>query len=428
MTPEIRSIVRRLLNLSATLFLVFGIVNLLTVIQFLDDSRLVDVLPYHITQTFSAVLLHLSILSGLLGGGLYLINVEQRNHTLNIRWLQYTVTAWIVFAIVSTILGVFGFIGADGGFMLVLPPFLEILRLLIVAAILMLLLPTIGSPVSLIWFAGMVVSLAGSLLGLLTSSNPLTMSVLAALAEGLVLNVGYLLTVIALSFWLMSRFSNLRHAWFNHRIYLAAGVLALAGTLISLSPLHALATSPLINMLGNLSIILIPGAFLLFAIFSYSALGERKINVMLTARWYILGLHLLLIGVGLLGALNATPIANAWTQGTQLTFLQQHITAIAYMVILLGMMNQAAAEMRRSQRITSVLPFWLFVTGVLIGALSLAAAGLVQVYLERVLTVGYLETQVYLAPLYVFWVLGMATLALAALVFVFEYTRRVSRI
>ncbi|MBC7869941.1 MAG: hypothetical protein H7Y09_03820, partial [Chitinophagaceae bacterium] len=75
-------------------------------------------------------------------------------------------------------------------------------------------------------------------------------------------------------------------------------------------------------------------------------------------------------------------------------------------------MNEASQTENRSNR--AQLPFWLISGGILVGGFGLAGAGLVQTYLERIVGVGYLETQTYIQPLYAVWTLGLAALLLGA--------------
>jgi nitric oxide reductase subunit B len=70
------------------------------------------------------------------------------------------------------------------------------------------------------------------------------------------------------------------------------------------------------------------------------------------------------------------------------------------------------------------MPFWLVAFGIVGGGLALGGAGAVQVYLERILSLGYLETQTLLIPLYVGWVLGGLALALGVLVYALGFWKR----
>jgi nitric oxide reductase subunit B len=213
------------------------------------------------------------------------------------------------------------------------------------------------------------------------------------------------LAAVALVFWLMHRFSSITPVWADMSLYTVAGLLALAGALVTLTTL-----SPDSPLLGGASAIVIALLYLIFASHSYRALSDRNATNTLAAHWTALGVLLLLLG-GVLGGLQA-PV-RLWTAGTRLSDLQPTLALLAVVAIILGVVNQAAAEMRGdNRRVTGLAPFWLVAFGVIGGGLALAGAGLVQVYLERILSIGYLDTQALLEPLHALWVGGQGLFAL----------------
>jgi nitric oxide reductase subunit B len=114
-----------------------------------------------------------------------------------------------------------------------------------------------------------------------------------------------------------------------------------------------------------------------------------------------------------------------FTTGTRLSDLQTTLMQFAVVALLLGVFNQAAAELRgQNRRITGLMPFWLVAFGVVGGGAGLAAAGVAQVYLERLLSVGYLETQTLLIPLYTLWFIGLILLAFGVLIYALGFWAR----
>jgi nitric oxide reductase large subunit len=178
-------------------------------------------------------------------------------------------------------------------------------------------------------------------------------------------------------------------------VYTVGGMLALAGALISLPPLYPLGAS---GALGAVAVYFAPLACLIFAAHSYRGLSDRNPTLTLAAHWYGLAVLLILLGVGVLGGLQAAPGISQWTLGTRLTDLQITLTSFAVVAVVLGVINQATAEIRgRNSRVTGLAPFWLVAFGVVGGGLALGGAGLVQVYLERISGSGYLETHLLYA-------------------------------
>jgi nitric oxide reductase subunit B len=234
----------------------------------------------------------------------------------------------------------------------------------------------------------------------------------------LTLNVGFALSTVALGFWLLHRFSNVTLAWSEPGLYIVAGVLSVAGVLVSAAPLYALDTADFARTAGSVGVVVVPPALMIFAAHSYRGLSDRNATHTLAAHWYALSLILFLLGIGVLGAIVSAPDVNRWTQGTRLTDLQRTLTSLAVVAMIFGVINQGVAEMRGvNWRITGLLPYWLIAIGILGGGLALAGAGIVQVYLERVLSVGYLDTQSHLEPLYAGWFAGVVIVGIGVVIY-----------
>jgi nitric oxide reductase subunit B len=108
------------------------------------------------------------------------------------------------------------------------------------------------------------------------------------------------------------------------------------------------------------------------------------------------------LGAGILGLAHTWPAVNRWTHGTLITPMHGHMAFFgAYVMILLAMISYALPHLtgrdeasRQTQ--AGLWAFWLQVGGMFGMTMAFAAAGLTQTYLERILGVGYLETQLKL--------------------------------
>ena len=103
------------------------------------------------------------------------------------------------------------------------------------------------------------------------------------------------------------------------------------------------------------------------------------------------------IGAGLWGFLHTLPQINYYTHGTQITASHGHLSFFgAYVMIVLAMMSYAVPNLRKvepSNQKAEILAFWIMVISMIFITLALTGAGIVQVYLQRVLGMPFMEVQ-----------------------------------
>src|SRR5690606_27415388 len=120
------------------------------------------------------------------------------------------------------------------------------------------------------------------------------------------------------------------------------------------------------------------------------------------------------IGGGLLGLSHTWPQVNRWTHGTHVTTMHGHMAFFgAYAMINLAIFSYALPRLtgreEEDQGQLGLWAFWLMVGGMFGMTMALAAAGISQTYLERILGYGYLETQKLIQVHYLMW-LGTAVI------------------
>lgn len=396
------------------LLILYALVNLIAAITFLPGDHTQNLLSLNRVSSGASALMQLSITAGLLGSGISALTTlsiagksalsGSRGGSLRLALRLFTLLSFLTVA--AATLDRFP------------SPFLAILRAGIIFLVIAALLPGVSprSAIPAAWLTGMTMASLVPLISLAPLSDPIANLALRILADGAALYLGDLLAALAIAYWLMRRFSNVSALWAGMSLYTVAGLLALAGALVTLPALYPLGWDA--SFLGDLSAFAVPLLALIIASHSYRALSDRNSTNTLAAHWTALFVLLLLLGVGILGGLQAAPGVRLYAAGTQLSALPAALARLAVVVVILGASNQISAELRgENRRVTGLAPFWLVTFGVLGGALALAGAGLVQVYLERVLSVGYLETQALIAPLYGAAVVAAALLALGIVVY-----------
>ena len=408
-----QKITLRFFGQTVLLLILYGIASVVAGIKFLaPEDGLLTVLPYQQAGALANVLLHLTVLTGLIGGGLYIGGQQNLNSAM----LRLAGLLWTLLIVLSVLAGIFGLLG--GRNLLELPTLLGVVEAVALVLVLAAAVPNLRRATVQLWALGLGLSLVGILIGLLPVGDYLQDRVLRSVAVGLQLYTGFPLMALALGYWLMHRFSDLTFAWLDHDIYIAAGLALLAGVALTFGSLQSTVEWTRTTGLGSIAVVVAPLLYLLIAARCYTALTRRNGSRTLSAHWFTLSLVLFFLAFGLLGAVQFAPAIQPYAIGTRLTDLHTALAQLAAVVMSLGVVNQAMAELRgQNWRITGLTPFWLVSAGALGGALALGAAGVVQVYLERLLMVGYLDTQNLLTPLYSGWVLGLLVFLLGAVLY-----------
>jgi len=107
-------------------------------------------------------------------------------------------------------------------------------------------------------------------------------------------------------------------------------------------------------------------------------------------------------GAGLLGLSHTWPAVNKWTHGTLITPMHGHAAFFgAYVMIVLAVITYAlphfaGREDNARESAVGYWAFWLQIGGMFGMTLAFATAGIAQVYLERIMGLGYLDTQLKL--------------------------------
>jgi nitric oxide reductase subunit B len=406
-----QKIIFRFFEQTVLLLILYVIASLVAGVKFLAaDDPLLTVLPYNQAGALANVLLNLTVLTGLIGGGLYLAE-QQRINSL---FLRLAGIVWTILLILAVLAGLFGLLA--GRNLLELPLVLNAVLAVGLLLVLLAVIPAIKAPMVQLWIVGLLLVLVSILIGALPPGDYLQDRSLRALALGLQINIAYPLMALTLGYWLMHRFSDLTPAWLEQDIYIAAGLVLLAGICLTFARVQAAADW--LTTVGNFATVLAPLLYLIVIARCYPALTQRNGTHTLAAHWFALSLLLFFLAFGLVAAVQLAPAVRPYTLGTRLTDLQSTLTLFAPVMMSLGVVNQAAAELRgQNWRITGLTPFWLVSVGILGGGLALAIAGVVQVYLERLLSVGYLDIQALIVPLYIGWVMGLIVLLLGIVLY-----------
>jgi nitric oxide reductase subunit B len=192
-------------------------------------------------------------------------------------------------------------------------------------------------------------------------------------------------------------------------LYVIVGLVFIAGILGTAHHYYWIGVPYYWLPIGGIFSALEPVALVGMAIYAYSAMRRSGLSHpnTLAVHWAVGSALFTMFGAGLLGLAHTWPAVNKWTHGTLITPMHGHAAFYgAYVMIVLAMITYALpslterraasdADTTRNTVGTQVgyWAYWLQLAGMFGMTISFATAGIAQVYLERILGVGFLETQ-----------------------------------
>ncbi len=363
----------QLLSLTVALLLLYGVGFLASAIDLLPDYPLSAMLESASVDSFSERLFQLTILSGLVGGGIMMAGAGMCGRiALRLRRL------WTALAIVSVFLAAFDL---D----------LALDLALALAALITLLASRRNADASVylrVWQIGLAL-IALSMIAAL----PLESRALEAMGA-FRLQVAFPISALSLMFWLMRRYSLVEDDWAVDGLRIVALLVFLGGSLISLGRLGL----PAVASLGATA--LIPLCYIILAGHSYRALSSRNENASLAPHWVAAATLFWLVGGGFFGALSIQPGISHVMRGTDLANAQDWLAGWVNLAIVLAFVNESASSLRGdNRRVTGFVPLWLTAFGVGLATITLACRGVVQIYLRDVAAVEEATQAALLLPL-----------------------------
>ena len=352
---------------------------LLAAVKFLPDDMLVNTLSYPQVAAFSHVMLELALLTGAIGAAVY-IAVEEESSLL-----IWTYRGWTLFLVVAFLAGALDLL--EGRHLLELPPVLDVALILLLVAFMLVVVQGDSDAMGqgkYVWLIGMSGIVFAYMVSLIPVSSILVDRVLRIVMVQGRFNVSYLLLGLTVIYWFPRQMN----------LYVIAGAVLLLGTLASYIPLIALEQSAISGwIVAGVSVV--GWIFVVRELTRYSHAPQA---------WLNLGIMVAVFSLGGLATVMSIPRIAAYTQGTLLTGLQLNLVASAVLLILLGFARHVVLEK------PAPLAFWLVAVGFIGSSAVLLIAASTQTIMERVLTIGFLDVQNALVPLYALWIVGLLVL------------------
>jgi len=231
--------------------------------------------------------------------------------------------------------------------------------------------------------------------------------------------------------YLLIRLSGADREVMDKWLYVIVGLVFMAGVLGTAHHYYWIGVPQYWLPIGGFFSALEPVALVGMAIYAYSAMRNSNLQHpnTLAIHWTVGSAVFTMFGAGLLGLAHTWPAVNQWTHGTLITPMHGHAAFFgAYAMIVEAAIVYTLPAFNGPRRNPAGGPigywaFWLQLAGMFGMTLSFATAGLGQVYLERILGLGFLETQLKIQVHFLMLLATGAVFATGAALFIWDFFR-----
>ncbi|MBX6365322.1 MAG: cbb3-type cytochrome c oxidase subunit I [Gemmatimonadetes bacterium] len=381
--------------------MVFG---LLAIVKYLGPDPIRAVLPFDVSKAIHTNLLIVWVLTGFMGAAYWLVPEESRTELYSPR-LAYWQLGLFTAAGVTAVVG-YLFRWTAGNKLLEQP---YPVKLAIVVVMLMFLY-NVGMT---IWRARRLTTTEGVLVAGLAGAAVLYLPALLEF-DNYTVSIFYRWWTVhlwvegvwemiqgGLLAYLLIRLSGADREVMEKWLYVIVGLTFISGILGTAHHYFWIGVPAYWLPIGGIFSALEPLAFLAMAVYAYAATrrsGLAHPNRM-AVHWTIGSVIYSAFGAGILGLAHTWPSVNRWTHGTMITAMHGHMAFFgAYVMIVLAVVTYAAPILfgrphEEHETAIGLWAFWLQIAGMFGMTMAFATAGISQTYLERIIGLGYLETQ-----------------------------------
>jgi nitric oxide reductase subunit B len=433
-SPTSRNIVYAYFSAAVLLFGLQIVFGFLTLAKYLGPDPLLGIAHFATTKAIHTNLLLVWVLTGFMGAAYYIVPEESRTEIYSPRLAYLQLGMWLAIGVTAIVLYLLGV--TTGRKFLEMPSPLK----WGVVAVMLVFLYNLGMTLKQ---GQRFTTTQGVLLGGLASAALLFLPGLIEF-ENYTLDRFYRWWVVHLwveGVWelilggilafLLIRLSGADREVMEKWLYVIVGLTFLSGILGTGHHYYWIGTPAYWLWVGGFFSALEPLAFLAMAAFAYNLVrrsGMSHPNA-LALHWTIGATVFSAIGAGILGFAHTWPSVNQWTHGTHITTMHGHMAFFgAYAMINLAIITYALPSLtgkteEACQTRAGMWAFWLMVSGMFGMTMALAAAGIGQTYLERILGFGYLETQKKIQVHYLMWLGTGLVFATGAGAFILDFIR-----
>ena len=212
-------------------------------------------------------------------------------------------------------------------------------------------------------------------------------------------------------------------------LYVVIGLTFLSGILGTGHHYYYVGVNKIWLIVGGIFSSLEPLAFLAMTLWALNMYrkGEKKHPNKLAITWTLSAAIVAFLGAGVLGLAHTLPQTNLYTHGTLVTAMHGHLSFWgAYASIVLAMITYAMPNLtgrKLYDHARGRLAFWLSNIGIFTMVSAFAAAGVAQVYLERILGYDFGQVQNEIQPHFWVLIIGATILSTGIILYIIDFVK-----
>lgn len=411
--------------------------GLLAAAKYLGPDPLLNILPFDVVKMIHTNLLVVWVLTGFMGGTYWIVAEESRTELYSVKLAYAQLALWVVMGVTAVIGYLFRY-GA-GTKLLEQPLPHKIVIVIVMLMFLYNIFMTIRqaqryTTTEMVLLGGLVMTALLYLPALIPIDNYTVATFYRWWTIHLWVEGVWEMIQGSMLAYLLIRLSGADREVMEKWLYVIVGLVFIAGILGTAHHYYWIGVPYYWLPIGGLFSALEPVALVGMAIYAYTAMrrsGLAHPNT-LAIHWTIGSAVFTMFGAGLLGLSHTWPSVNKWTHGTLVTPMHGHAAFYgAYVMIVLAMISYVRPYLlagRSDESHTAGSPlgywaFWLQLAGMFGMTMAFATAGIAQVYLERILGLGFLETQLKIQVHFLMLLAAGSLFAVGVVLFIWDFFR-----
>ena len=391
-----------------------------------------DWIPFNAARATHNNLLVVWLLSGFMGAAYYIIPEEAQQELVSVKLAYIQLITWALVGVVAIIGFHFGWY--EGRKFLEIPRPLDYLVVINILTFLGIIIATlfkgkVQSTTAMVLTMGLVFAALLYLPGMIWFDSQAMDSFFRWWVVHLWVEGVWELIMGGILAYLLIKLTGVDREVIEKWLYVIVGLTFLSGILGTGHHYYYIGAPEYWLIIGGIFSALEPLAFLamaLFAIHMYRKGGRKHPNQ--TAIYWTLGSAIVsFAGAGLLGLAHTLPQVNMYTHGTLVTAMHAHLAFWgAYGMIVFAMIAYAMPLMTGRKLYNNTIglyAFWLSLIGMVGMTTAFAAAGVAQVYLERMVGLEFMVASQELEVHFLVLVLSASIFATGIVLFIINFLK-----